>query len=39
MAVNLALEQFYGRPGNLSGALPPTKTSDEFCLDKSALGN
>ncbi len=34
-----ALEQLYGGPGNLSAVLPVTKTGDEACLDKSALGN
>ena len=34
-----ALEQLYGGPGNLSAVLPVSKTGDEACLDKSALGN
>ncbi len=34
-----ALEALYGGAANLSAVLPVTKTGDEACLDKSALGN
>ena len=33
-----ALEAAYGA-SNLTGVLPFTRTGDEACLDKSALGN